>query len=336
MPCWSANIKQVKDSWETYYYPIIIEGITERREIALLNTNMEQTCTEFTARLQTASCLLNEVRDRINKGISVRKNLVWLELTGCSGNIISLLDGQYPDYKYLISQMVNFVYDNSLMAAEGDKAIEQLISITDKEYILAVEGAVATKNNGLYNVIGQWKGEPFTGLKAIKLLGEKASHVIAVGACAVHGGPSASKPNPAECVSVQSVLNRKVIKLPGCPCHPDWFLGTLAHILLYGEPELDDRDRPLLFYSTLIHDRCPRRSYFDKGMFASRLGENTCMFKIGCRGPVTPVDCPNIKWNEHVNWPIGANTPCIGCAQFGFPDRMEPFITYNTTREVGK
>jgi len=45
-------------------------------------------------------------------------------------------------------------------------------------------------------------------------------------------------------------------------------MGTLAHILLYGEPQLDSRDRPLLFYSTLIHDRCPRRSYFDKGIFA--------------------------------------------------------------------
>lgn len=42
--------------------------------------------------------------------------------------------------------MTDFVYDNSLMAAEGETAMEQLMGITDKEYILAVEGAVATKN----------------------------------------------------------------------------------------------------------------------------------------------------------------------------------------------
>jgi hydrogenase small subunit len=128
-------------------------------------------------------------------------------------------------------------------------------------------------------------------------------------------------------------LTRKVIKLPGCPCHPDWFLGTLAHIILYGEPQLDDRDRPLMFYSTLIHDRCPRRSYFDKGIFATKLGEKTCMFKLGCRGPVTRVDCPVRQWNDYVNWPIKDDTPCIGCAQFGFPDAMEPFISYDTTRK---
>jgi hydrogenase small subunit len=301
-----------------------------------LNTNNIQTCTEFTANIQKASDLANKVREEINKGILKKKNLVWLELTGCSGNIISLLNGNNPDYTYLISEMVNFVYNNSLMAAEGERAMEQMMSVTDKEFILAVEGAVATKNNGLYNVIGQWKGELVTALKAIKILGEKATHVIAIGSCATHGGVSAARPNPAECVAVQSTLNRKVIKLPGCPCHPDWFVGTLAHILLYGEPQLDNRDRPLLFYSTLIHDRCPRRSYFDREIFATKLGENTCMFKLGCRGPVTRTDCPVRRWNEHTNWPIGDDTPCIGCAQFGFPDQMEPFITYNTTREVGK
>jgi len=74
----------------------------------------------------------------------------------------------------------------------------------------------------------------------------------------------------------------------------------------------------------------------DQGIFAKKLGESTCMFKLGCRGPVTRIDCPIRKWNQYVNWPIGDDTPCIGCAQFGFPDQMEPFITYNTTRGVRK
>ena len=33
-------------------------------------------------------------------------------------------------------------------------------------------------------------------------------------------------------------------------------------------------------------------AYFDKGIFAKHLGESTCMFKLGCRGPVTRTDCP--------------------------------------------
>ncbi len=290
-------------------------------------------CPEYAARLSSAGDLIRKASNEIQRKNLEKKNLVWLELTGCSGNIISMLNGANPDLKYLITQMVNMKYSNSLMAAEGEAAMEQLMNIGMEDYILAVEGAVSTKENGIYNIIGRWKGEPLTALKAVKLLGEKAAHVIALGACATHGGVSAAMPNPADCVGVQAVLDKKVIKLPGCPCHPDWFTGTLAHILLYGEPELDQKDRPLLFYSTLIHDRCPRRAFFDKGIFATKLGENTCMFKLGCRGPVTRVDCPIRKWNDYVNWPIQDDTPCIGCAQFGFPDRMEPFISYNTTRE---
>lgn len=299
-------------------------------------SNENITCPEYRARLNTAANLLDTVKTQIRQGTLKKKNLVWLELTGCSGNIISLLDGSNPDFKYLISQMTNFIYNNSLSASEGQNAMEQLFGVLGSDYILAVEGAVATKNNGYYNIIGRRNDKLVTAIEAVKTLGEKAAFVIAIGACAVHGGVSAAKPNPAECVSVQSVLNRKVIKLPGCPCHPDWFMGTLAHILLYGEPELDSRDRPLLFYSTLIHDRCPRRSYFDKGIFAEKLGDKTCMFKLGCRGPVTRIDCPIRQWNEYVNWPVEDNTACIGCAQFGFPDAMEPFISYNTTREVKK
>lgn len=291
-------------------------------------------CPGYTAQLNAAEGLMAQARLAISSRTITKRNLIWLELTGCSGNIISLLDGANPDFNYLIQNMVNLVYNNSVMAAEGEQAVQHLLDILNTDFILAVEGAVATKNNGLYNIIGRYQGEPLTALQAVKMLGEKAAHVLAVGACATHGGVSAARPNPAACVSVPSVLNRKVIRLPGCPCHPDWVLGTLAHLILYGEPELDRQNRPLLFYSTLIHDRCPRRSYFDQGIFAGKLGEKTCMFKLGCRGPVTRIDCPVRQWNAYVNWPIKDDTPCIGCASLGFPDGMEPFISYDTTREV--
>lgn len=274
-------------------------------------------------------------RNGLANGTVKKKNLVYLELNGCSGNIISLLNGANPDFEYMIGSMVNLVYSNSLMAAEGEKAIERLMNALDEDYILAVEGAVALRDNGLYNIIGTWKGKPLTGLEAAKILGEKASHILAVGACATHGGVSAARPNPSQSVGLQDVLpDKNMIKLPGCPVHPDWFLGTLAHILLYGDPDTDNLGRPLMFYSTLIHDRCPRRPFFDRGIFAEKLGDKTCLFKLGCRGPVTRTDCPTRQWNGHVNWPIGDDTPCIGCAQFGFPDAMAPFISYDTTRVV--
>jgi len=260
---------------------------------------------------------------------SNRPKLVWLELNGCSGNIISLLNGSEPSFAYLITVMADLVFDQSLIACEGERAMAVLFGLQDQEFILAVEGAPALKNNGRYQIIGRWQGNEVTGIDALRMLGEKASHVIAVGACASHGGVSAGRPNPSLNISVQDALNRKVINLPGCPCNPDWFISTLEYIITYGEPELDELGRPVFLYGITIHDRCERRSYFDQGIYAARLGEPTCMVQVGCKGPITPIDCPIRKWNDRVSWPVQANTPCIGCAQFGFPDRMEPFIRFD-------
>ena len=286
------------------------------------------TCRAYERHKETASELVQKALQGVEEGSLRKRDLVWLELNGCSGNIISLLNGEDPGFSYCLRQMTNIIYCNSLATAEGEEAMDRLFGVLGQDFILAAEGAVSTRDNGLYQILGRSHGKPVTGLDAARRLGERAAHVIAVGACASHGGVSAARPNPASCVGIQQVLSRRVIKLPGCPCHPDWFLGTLAHLLLYGEPELDSRDRPLLFYNATIHDRCPRRTFFNNGVFARSLGEDACMFRLGCRGPVTRIDCPTRQWNDYVNWPIKDNTPCIGCAQFGFPDAMEPFVSY--------
>lgn len=259
---------------------------------------------------------------------SKKINLIWLEATGCSGNIISFLNVAGPDFDQILKQMVNLRFDNSLMQKQGEAASEVLMDTLNDDFILVVEGAVATREPAIFNVLLRWQGRVLSALETVRLVGERATHVLAVGTCASYGGISTAHPNPAVCRSVPDVLEREVIRLPGCPCHPDWLAGTLAYLILYGKPELDADNRPLLFYGITIHDRCPRRSFFDRGIFAKKLGEETCMFQLGCRGPVTKADCPVRQWNDYVNWPIGADTPCIGCAHPTFPDGMEPFINY--------
>lgn len=253
-------------------------------------------------------------------------NAIWLEEAGCSGNIISLLDASSPDVIYFLNNMVNLTYNNSIMAKEGEKAFDSFLKTLSTDFILFVEGAISTRENGRYCTIAAHEGREITGLEAVKMAGEKAKYVIAVGTCASFGGISAASPNETYDISVSQALQREVINTPGCPCNPEWVIGTTASIILNGRPELDSLNRPLLFYGTKIHDTCPRRIYFEKGIFAKSLGEKTCMFKLGCRGPVTYTNCPIVKWNGGVNWPIGSNTPCIGCANNRFPDGMEPFV----------
>jgi hydrogenase small subunit len=288
----------------------------------------EQECPLTEVKVNTARRFAEEAREMVKKQSTRKINAIWLEVTGCSGNIISLLNSENPGLYDILTDIINFTFNNTLMGAEGEFAFEKFLGTLDTEFILLVDGAVSTKENGLYNIVANYKGKMITALEAIKMAGEKAKYVVAVGTCASYGGISAAKPNPSESKSVQEVLSRTVIRLPGCPCHPDWVVGTIAYLVGYGVPELDVEGRPLLFYGVTIHDNCTRRGLFDKGIFAQKFGEEGCMFKLGCRGPVTKVDCPRRKWNGYVNWPIGVNTNCIGCAQPHFPDGMAPFVRY--------
>jgi hydrogenase small subunit len=276
----------------------------------------------------TANKLTEEALWLLSDKRAKKINAIWLEATGCSGNIISFINGENPGMLNILTELIDLKFNNTLMSTEGEKAFEQFLDTQSTEFILLVDGAISTKDNGFYNIIANYKGKPITALEAVKIAGEKAKYVISVGTCASYGGISAAAPNPSECKSVNEIVNREVIRIPGCPSHPDWVIGTLAHLVGFGMPELDEDGRPLLFYGVTIHDNCTRRGYFDKQLFAKKVGDEECMFKLGCRGPVTKTDCPRRKWNGYVNWPIGVNTTCIGCAQPHFPDGMEPFVRY--------
>lgn len=285
-------------------------------------------CPLNTSKKSIAEILTDETLALLRENKAKKIDAIWLEATGCSGNIISFINGENPGIFYILTQLINLKFNNTLMSTEGEKAFEQFLDTLNGEFILLVDGAISTKENGLYNIIANYKGKPITAMDAVKMAGEKAKYVIAVGTCASYGGISAARPNPSESKSVKEILNREVIRVPGCPSHPDWVIGAIAHLVGFGMPELDEDGRPLLFYSVTIHDNCTRRGYFDKKQFAKKVGDEGCMFKLGCRGPVTKTDCPRRKWNGYVNWPVQDNSPCIGCAQPHFPDGMEPFVRY--------
>ena len=42
---------------------------------------------------------------------------------------------------------------------------------------------------------------------------------------------------------------------------------------------------------------------------------NWCLYKVGCKGPMTFNNCSIIRYNEGTNWPIGAGHGCIGCSE---------------------
>jgi hydrogenase small subunit len=230
------------------------------------------------------------------------------------------------------------------MAGQGEPVIEVLKDAEKNRkggYILIVEGAVPTAEEGLYGCIGERGGKHLTIQQSVEDLGRNALLTIALGTCASYGGIPAAKPNPTLCKTVQTVFNEKKIETPvvnisGCPPHPEWFTGTIAVILFSGVQALDlDRlGRPKLFYGQLIHENCPRRADFDKGKFAEKLGETGCLYQVGCKGHYTYADCPLRQWNNGVNWCVKASSPCQGCVEPEFPDGTSPIYEKITFEEL--
>jgi hydrogenase small subunit len=269
--------------------------------------------------------------------------VVWLQCATCTGCSISVLNSVSPSIKNLLidevipGKHVNLRFHATVMAGAGDIVIEELRETARREkgsYILVVEGAIPMKGNAAdYGSIGEDGGREVSMTERVESLARDALAVVALGTCAAFGGIAAGAPNPAGCIGVGELFRRHniatpLVNIPGCPPHPDWFVGTLARVLLSGLPapeELDEHRRPKAFYGQLIHENCPRRAYFEEGKFAKKFGDPGCLNELGCKGPVTYADCPLRLWNGGVNWCIGSGSPCIGCVEPGFPDQLAPF-----------
>lgn len=289
---------------------------------------MKESCLKQTN--QKAIDIANRAIDDVNTGVKKKLNAIWLETSGCFGEVISLLDSEEPDVIYMLKKFVNMQFFGSIMAEEGEIAYERLLELLNDEFVFIICGAVPTKDNGVYTTIATYKEKKVTAMEVIKNLAEKAKYIVTIGTCASFGGPTAAKPNESEAFSISKFLNRQdVINISGCPANPVWVMGILGYLTSIGIPKLDNEGRPMDYYGETIHDRCPRRRFFDVGIFAEKFGEKECMFMIGCKGPVTYAYCPVSRWNSTENWPIGDNTTCIGCASPNFPDSMEPFVKYD-------
>ena len=274
--------------------------------------------------------VLEAVAAHKNRTLSGAKlPVIWIETNDSGDNNIAFMGTTYPYLTQVLDDMIDLLYSNTFMAAQGPQALEILdwaVNHLQGRYTLVVEGAVPVASNGLFNCIAHTGTRFITALEAVTRLGRYAEHVIALGTCASFGGPSSARPNITGSVAVGAVLDREVINVSGCPVNPDWLVGTLGHLIMYGRPELDEHGRPTLFYGSTVHRHCQRRSYFDREEFADKLGDVRCMFSLGCMGPRTGADCPYRLWMNHVNWPVKANTPCIGCTNPDFPDGSTPFF----------
>jgi hydrogenase small subunit len=250
--------------------------------------------------------------------------VIWLEFQDCAGCTESLSRTQNPTLVDLVLNSLTIDYHETLMAAAGVQAEAsktQAMQDFAGEYILVVEGSIPDGSNGYCTVGGK-------AAKDILLDAAKnAAAVVAVGNCATFGGIPKAKPNPTDAEGVWDVIDKNtVVNIPGCPAIPETMTNTIAYYALFHKlPELDDKRRPMAFYQHTIHERCLRRAFYAEGKFAGSFDDEGyrngwCLYKLGCKGPITYNACATLKWNQGVSFPVESGHPCLGCSEPNFWD----------------
>lgn len=264
--------------------------------------------------------------------------VIWIQGAGCTGCSVTILNATEPNIKKVLLEIISLEFHPTLMASEGETALEHMYKIADEfkgKFSLVVEGAVPRAENGAYCIIGEVMGKDghhkeITMFDAVKDLGAKSGSVLCVGTCSAFGGIPAAEGNVTDSVDVATILKdagieKPLVNIPGCPPHPDWIVGTIAHLLTQGVPELDDDNRPTMFFGESLHENCEYVEAYDGDEFAATLSDvKGCRAEIGCKGPSVSSDCYKRHWNGDMNWCIN-NAVCIGCVESGFPDAMSPF-----------
>ena len=219
--------------------------------------------------------------------VANRLPVVWLHMAECTGCSESLLRSDAPSIDSLIFDYISLEYHETVMAAAGWQAEQNLEHAIEKyagEYILMVEGGIPKGSSEFYLTIG---GHARTGAEEARIAAKNAKAIFAIGTCSSFGGIQAAHPNPTNAVPLSEITSRNVINVPGCPPSEKNIVGNVLHYILFGSlPTLDAYNRPTWAYGLRIHDLCERRGRFDAGQFVEHFGDENaqkgyCLYKVG-------------------------------------------------------
>ena len=154
--------------------------------------------------LGVSDALLAQLVFALEKAVEGNPAVIWLQGSSCTGCSVSLLNTVHPSIKEVLLKIISLRFQPNVMAASGDlaiKAIEETAKAAD--FYLVVEGSIATKEDGLYNVIGERNERGITMVDWMRELGKSATGVLAFGICSAFGGIPAAKPNPTGAMGVK-------------------------------------------------------------------------------------------------------------------------------------
>lgn len=270
-------------------------------------------------------------------------NLYWLQCGGCGGDTWSFFNAESPNIVELFNFFdIELLWHPSLSVNRlnnQQEINEGLLSGEMPLDILCIEGSILRGPGGT-GMFDEIFGKPKKDLVAS--LAERAKYILAVGTCASFGGIGVN--TEIEATGLQfikaeeggflgkefkSASGLPVINLPGCPCHCDILVGTLAALISESPLEFGEYNTPLEWYSMMVHQGCTRNEYHEYRVEDRKFGEKGCMFfHLGCHGPLVHGPCNKLLWSKRSS-KTRVGVPCFGCTRPDFPQHYPFFETRN-------
>src|SRR5262249_45732194 len=104
-----------------------------------------------------------------------RPSVIWLHFQECTGCTETLLRASYPEITEVILETISLDYHETLFAAAGhqvEAALDAAIQANEGKFVCVVEGAIPTKDSGVYCKIA--------GRTALQMLNDVAGKSAAV------------------------------------------------------------------------------------------------------------------------------------------------------------
>src|SRR5271165_3809156 len=161
------------------HHPTIAEhlkacGVSRRSFLQLCGTLM---ATAPLGLALTGNKSILQVANAIGK--TKRPSVIWLHFQDCTGCTETLLRTSAPDVAHLILDVISLDYHETLMAASGaqaEAALKSAVAENEGKFVLVVEGAIPTKDDGVYMELGS---KP--AVQVLREVAAKSAAVIAIG-----------------------------------------------------------------------------------------------------------------------------------------------------------
>jgi hydrogenase small subunit len=250
-----------------------------------------------------------------------KPDVIWLHAMSCAGCSVSLLKSKVSILD-ILSNFTNVIFHPTIMSATGDDALELIEKYNGNNLILVVEGSIPAKLPHACimadRFITDW----------VRDIAKKAKLAIAAGTCATFNGICDMDGMCTGATSLRKYLEDQnidipVVNLPTCPMKPHHFVYTLFFYIKHKTlPPLDTENRPVRFFGQTVHERCIHYNDYQEKIFAKKIGDKGCLFKLGCQGPVTKNDCVGSTGEFDEYNCIRSGHPCVGCAGENFPRKI--------------